>query len=112
MLVGVEGTGAYEAGLAGHLREQYVAVVEIDHPDRNARRRQGKSDPVDAEGAARAALAQCRTGILKQRDGRVMPCGACASPAAVRSANALTCQYRCKHSSSRRRRNYAAFCGP
>lgn len=50
MLVGVEGTGAYEAGLAGHLREQYVAVVEIDHPDRNARRRQGKSDPVDAEG--------------------------------------------------------------
>ncbi|MFD9136030.1 IS110 family transposase [Streptomyces bottropensis] len=71
VLVGVEGTGAYEAGLARHLREQDVAVVEIGRPDRKARRCQGKSAPVDAEAAARAALAQRRTGILKQRDGRV-----------------------------------------
>jgi transposase len=71
VLVGVEGTGAYGAGLARHLREQDVAVVEIDRPDRKARRWQGKSDPVDAEAAARAALSARRTGIPKQRDGRV-----------------------------------------
>jgi transposase len=71
VLVGVEGTGAYGAGLARHLREQDVRVVEIDRPDRKARRWQGKSDPVDAEAAARAALSARRTGIPKQRDGRV-----------------------------------------
>ncbi|MFJ5879830.1 IS110 family transposase [Kitasatospora cineracea] len=71
VLVGVEGTGAYGAGLARHLREQDVAVVEIDRPDRKARRWQGKSDPVDAEAAARAALSARRTGTPKRRDGRV-----------------------------------------
>ncbi|MFB7666785.1 IS110 family transposase [Kitasatospora sp. NPDC056138] len=71
VLVGVEGTGAYGAGLARYLREQDVSVVEIDRPDRKARRWQGKSDPVDAEAAARAALAQRRTGIPKHRDGQV-----------------------------------------
>lgn len=71
MLVGVEGTGAYGAGLARFLGEQGVAMVEIDRPDRKARRWQGKSDPVDAEAAARAALAGVRAGLPKQRDGRV-----------------------------------------
>lgn len=71
VLVGVEGTGAYGAGLARYLHEQDVTVVEIDRPDRKARRWQGKSDPVDAEAAARAALARRRTGIPKRRDGRV-----------------------------------------
>ncbi|MFB7912317.1 IS110 family transposase [Kitasatospora sp. NPDC056076] len=71
VLVGVEGTGAYGAGLARHLREQDVTVVEIDRPDRKARRWQGKSDPVDAEAAARAALSARRTGTPKRRDGRV-----------------------------------------
>lgn len=71
VMVGVEGTGAYGAGLARYLREQDITVVEIDRPDRKARRWQGKSDPVDAEAAARAALARRRTGIPKQSDGRV-----------------------------------------
>ncbi|MEV7939948.1 IS110 family transposase [Kitasatospora sp. NPDC088264] len=71
VLVGVEGTGAYGAGPARHLREQDVSVVEIDRPDRKARRWQGKSDPVDAEAVARAALAGRRTGTPKRRDGRV-----------------------------------------
>jgi transposase len=70
-LVGVEGTGVYGAGLARVLAAQGVAMVEVDRPDRKARRWQGKSDPVDAEAAARAALAQVRTGTPKQRDGRV-----------------------------------------
>ncbi|MFQ6855204.1 transposase, partial [Streptomyces sp. 35M1] len=71
LMVGVEGTGAYGAGLARYLRECDVTVVEIDRPDRKTRRWQGKSDPVDAEAAARAALAERRTGIPKFRDGRV-----------------------------------------
>jgi len=71
VLVGVEGTGVYGAGLARHLTAHGVAMVEIDRPDRKTRRWQGKSDPVDAEAAARAALAARRTGIPKQRDGQV-----------------------------------------
>ncbi len=54
--VGVEGTGSYGAGLARHLGQAGVLVVEIDRPDRRTRRRRGKSDAVDAEAAARAAL--------------------------------------------------------
>nr|WP_221382491.1 IS110 family transposase [Actinoplanes polyasparticus] len=69
--VGVEGTGAYGAGLAHVLRDEHVDVIEVDRPDRKTRRFQGKSDPIDATQAARAALAGQRTGIPKQRDGRV-----------------------------------------
>jgi transposase len=54
--VGVEGTGAYGAGLARHLGKEGVEVVEVNRPNRQARRRLGKSDTVDAEAAARAAL--------------------------------------------------------
>ncbi|MEU0507598.1 IS110 family transposase [Nocardia sp. NPDC005998] len=69
--VGVEGTGAYGAGLARLLREQQIHVVEVDRPDRKTRRFQGKSDPIDAIAAAKTALAQTRTGAPKQRDGRI-----------------------------------------
>jgi transposase len=71
VLVGIEGTGVYGAGLALHLRLAGVAMVEIDRPDRKTRRWQGKSDPVDAEAAARAALAGRRTGVPKHRDATV-----------------------------------------
>ncbi len=54
--VGVEGTGAYGAGLARHLSAASIEVVEANRPNRQARRRRGKSDTVDAEAAARAAL--------------------------------------------------------
>jgi transposase len=37
MRVGVEGTGAYGAGLARHLRQADVVVVEVNRPDRAAR---------------------------------------------------------------------------
>lgn len=70
-LVGIEGTGVYGAGLARYLAAAGVSMVEIDRPDRKTRRWQGKSDPVDAEAAARAALAARRTGTPKDRDGRV-----------------------------------------
>jgi len=46
-------------------------VVEVDRPDRRTRRLQGKSDPVDAEAAARAVLAGTASGCPKAGDGRV-----------------------------------------
>jgi len=69
--VGVEGTGAYGAALARHLHAHGIAVVEVDRPDRRARRAKGKSDPLDAYAAARAALSGAAAGTTKQRDGRV-----------------------------------------
>ncbi|GAA1606725.1 MULTISPECIES: IS110 family transposase [Streptomyces] len=69
--VGMEGTGAYGAGLARHLRAGRVTVVEVDRPDRRARRAKGKSDPVDAYAAATAVLAGRAEGIPKSRDGIV-----------------------------------------
>ncbi len=71
LVVGVEGTGVYGAGLARHLAAEGVAMVEVDRPDRKARRFAGKSDPLDAQAAARAALAGVRTGTPKARDGQV-----------------------------------------
>jgi len=53
--VGVEGTGSYGAGLARFLTAADLEVVEINRPDRHARHREGKSDPLDAIAAARGA---------------------------------------------------------
>jgi len=69
--VGVEGTGSYGGALARHLRRMGAGVVEVDRPDRKARRAKGKSDPLDAYAAARAALSGTATGTPKTRDGRV-----------------------------------------
>jgi transposase len=55
--VGMEGTGSYGAGLHGYLRRAGVDVREVIRPKRQVRRRRGKSDPVDAEAAARAVIA-------------------------------------------------------
>ena len=60
--VGVEGTGAYGAGLARFLRGAGVVVIEVDRPNRQARRRHGKSDTLDAIEAARAALSRAGPG--------------------------------------------------
>jgi transposase len=46
-------------------------VLEVNRPDRSARRRRGKSDPVDAEAAARAVLAGQATAIPKTGDDAV-----------------------------------------
>jgi transposase len=69
--VGVEGTGSYGAGLARLLRRAGVEIVEVDRPNRQARRRSGKSDPLDAIEAARAALSGRARGAAKSRDGNV-----------------------------------------
>jgi transposase len=68
---GVEGTGSYGYRLARQFADAGITVVEVNRPDRSRRRRRGKSDPVDAEAAARAVLAGDATAIPKDRQGPV-----------------------------------------
>jgi transposase len=69
--VGIEGTSSYGAGLARHLREAGIVVMEVERPKRRHLRRNGKSDSRDAESAARAVLAGQTAGEPKSADGRV-----------------------------------------
>src|SRR5690242_1235160 len=54
---GIEGTGSYGAGLTRVLRAAGETVHEVSRPNRRVRRNRGKSDPIDAEVAARNVLA-------------------------------------------------------
>jgi transposase len=67
---GIEGTGSFGAGLTRFLRRHGQVVVEVNRPDRAAPRRRGKSDPLDAEAAARAVQAQ-QGSVPKAGDGQV-----------------------------------------
>jgi transposase len=62
---GIEGTGSYGAGLARFLTGCGYRMVEVNRPQRSERRRLGKSDPIDAELAARAVLAGVAQGTPK-----------------------------------------------
>ena len=48
-----------------------VEVIEVDRPNRAERRRSGKSDPLDAVEAARAALGGRAKSISKSKDGAI-----------------------------------------
>ncbi|MGW3061889.1 IS110 family transposase [Streptomyces goshikiensis] len=65
LAVGMEGTGAYGAELARFLTARGITVIEVDRPDRRARRAKGKSDLVDAYAAATAVLSGRATGTPK-----------------------------------------------
>jgi transposase len=72
--VGVEGTSSYGAGLARHLGTKGIEVLEVERPEhrrRGSHRNLEKSDPSDAEAAARAVLAGEASGVPKSGDGRV-----------------------------------------
>jgi transposase len=69
--IGIEGTGTYGAGLARFVRAYGLEVVEVDRPDRRTRRCLGKSDPIDAEAAARATLSGVASTTPKTREGHV-----------------------------------------
>lgn len=69
--VGVESSGAYAAGLVRALLADGIAVVEVNQPHPHARQRLGKSDPIDAELAARAALSRTATAVPKHTSGIV-----------------------------------------
>ena len=68
---GIEGTSSYGAGLARHLKDAGISVMEVERPKRRHLRRNGKSDPIDAEAAARAVLAGEAVGEPKSADGKV-----------------------------------------
>jgi transposase len=69
--IGVEGTGSWGVGLARFLHSQDIVVVEVDRPNRQKRRKVGKSDPTDALAAARAALSGEASVTPKRRNGPV-----------------------------------------
>ena len=69
--VGIEGCGSWGAGLARHLGGAGIEVVEVNRPNRQTRRRRGKSDSVDAEAAARAVLNGDAKATPKSGDGPV-----------------------------------------
>lgn len=69
--VGVEGTGSYGSALARLLAENDVRVIEVARPNRQVRRRHGKTDVVDAIAAARAVLSGEATGSPKAHNGPV-----------------------------------------
>lgn len=64
-VIGIEGTSSYGAGITRAALAQGHAVLEVVRPDRAERRRLGKSDPIDAYQAARAAIAHHRTSPAK-----------------------------------------------
>jgi transposase len=68
---GIEGTGSYGRGLASSVRRGGHLVVEVARPNRQDRRRRGKSDLLDAENAARAVLAGQADAIPKSDEGTV-----------------------------------------
>jgi transposase len=53
----IEGTGTYGAGLTRHLQAWGERVLELDRPNRPARRNGAKTDSLDAVRTARDALA-------------------------------------------------------
>ena len=69
--VGVEGTGSYGAALARVMAGEGISVIEINRPNRLARRTNGKSDRLDSEQAARAVLAETSSALPKSKDGAV-----------------------------------------
>jgi transposase len=68
---GVEGTGSYGASLSRFLLAQGVEVLDVNRMDRADRRRRGKSDPLDAQNAARAVLSGRASARAKAGDGPV-----------------------------------------
>jgi transposase len=94
---GVEGTSSYGAGLARHLRARGTEVLEVERPKRRRRspRRNAKSDPADAENAARAVLADKASGVPKSGEGCVEMIRAlraarrCAMKSRTQAANQL-----------------------
>jgi transposase len=70
-VVAIESTGSYAAALVRYLRQHDIATVEVNQPHAHTRRRVGKSDPIDAELAARLFQAGKAKAVPKQTDGIV-----------------------------------------
>ena len=66
--LGIEGTSSYGAGITRFAIKAGLEVREVLRPERSVRRRQGKSDPLDAYEAARAAVSGRGTAPAKSSD--------------------------------------------
>jgi transposase len=69
--IGVESTGSFGAALTRTLTAAGERVVEVNRPNRLARRMDGKSDRLDSEQIARAVLGQTSTAVPKAKSGLV-----------------------------------------
>jgi transposase len=69
--IGVESTGSFGATLTRSLVAAEERVVEVNRPNRVARRMDGKSDRLDAENIARAVLGKTSTAVPKAKSGMV-----------------------------------------
>jgi transposase len=69
--VGVESTASYGAGLTRYLLGAGIHVIEVNQPHHQLRHRRGKSDAIDAEGAARKVLSGEATTLPKDTTGSV-----------------------------------------
>lgn len=93
---GIEGTGSFGAGLTRYLREAGCTVIEVNRPNRRTRNARGKSDPIDAEAAARAVLSGEANVIPKTADDLVGMLRALrvARRSAIQSTTQITNQIR------------------
>ncbi len=71
MKIGIEGARLIDREPHPYVTRTDTAVVKVNHADRPARRRQGKSESLDAIGTARAAQSVAPAGRSKGRDGTV-----------------------------------------
>jgi transposase len=69
--IGVESTGSFGATLTRALTAAGEHIIEVNRPNRIARRMDGKSDRLDAEQIARAVLGQTSTATPKSKSGLV-----------------------------------------
>ena len=106
---GIEGTGSYGAGLARFLIDRSHTVIEVNRPDRSVRYRKGKSDPTDAEMAARSVLAGVADATPKSGEGEVemirMLKSTKNSAVVARTPGYQPDEGSCRHSSGRASRN-------
>ncbi len=68
VVIGIEGTSSYGAGITRLAAAAGIGVREVTRPDRSERRMQGKSDPIDAYQAARAVLAGRADAVPKTQE--------------------------------------------
>jgi transposase len=66
--VGIEGTSSYGVGITRAAVDADLEVFEVIRPERTVRRREGKSDPLDAYQAAHAVLSGRATAAAKAAD--------------------------------------------
>lgn len=96
VIIGIESTSSYGASITRHLIAAGHSIVEVNQPDTTTRRNHGKSDPLDALNAARAALTgrasitpKITTGIIES-----IRCLMIARDSAVKAAGQALMQIR------------------